>query len=349
MQKVLLLDGISGVPMGKELADALERHGMSVEYRALRSLPAKPFYPLRSAVKKAVNKRESSDSFYYLPKSDPKQLEQAIRDYRPDIVLVIGFLYRFVDPSSLQKMKSKLGFALYLYDTDSCNFYPKRREFIFFLETELPVYDHIFSFSQVTTRFFRNTRKLAATFFPFGATELPATETGATPVSVLFVGSADLRRIFLLEHIADQVTVYGDRWSRNEKLMSDRLKTRVIDHGLWGDELHNKLQSSKIVLNITRTQFYGAETGINLRVFEALAAGCLLLTDYCDELAELFVIGEEIEVFRGSRELKDKVAYYLEHPAEREHIARRGHEKFLAHYTWDARAKDLIGLIRDKT
>lgn len=347
MPKILLLDGISGVPMAKELASALERQAVNVEYRALRALPPKRFYGLRSAIKKAANKHASSDSFYYLPKSDPEHLLTLIREQRPDIVLVAGFLYRSVDPASVAKLKAELGFSLYLYDTDSCNFYPKRREFIFFLETELPAYDHIFSFSQVTTRFFRDTRGLNATFFPFGAALPPAVDSPARSIDVVFVGSGDLRRIFLLEHIADKVTVFGDRWTRNFKLMSTQLQSRVTDEGLWGDALHTHLRSSKIVLNITRTQFYGAETGVNLRVFEALAAGCFLLTDYCDELAELFDIGVEIEVFRGSQELEEKVAYYLDHPDEREQIARRGHEKFLKHFSWDARAAELLRLIHD--
>ncbi len=121
--------------------------------------------------------------------------------------------------------------------------------------------------------------------------------------------------------------------------MTDELKARVVDRSVWGEQLHQLIFSSKIVLNITRSHFYGAETGINLRIFEALAAGAFLLTDYCDELAELFVIGKEIEVFRSSAELVGKVEYYLSNENERIEIARRGHEKFLELHNWDMKAK----------
>jgi spore maturation protein CgeB len=124
--------------------------------------------------------------------------------------------------------------------------------------------------------------------------------------------------------------------------MSDELKAKVIDRSVWGVQLHQLLFSSKIVLNITRSHFYGAETGINLRIFEALAAGAFLLTDYCDELTELFVVGEEIEVFRSSDELVEKVDYYLANPEKRLEIARRGHQKFLKLYTWDSNASFLV-------
>jgi spore maturation protein CgeB len=66
------------------------------------------------------------------------------------------------------------------------------------------------------------------------------------------------------------------------------------------------------VLNITRSDFFGAETGVNLRIFEALAAGCFLLTDHCEELAELFAVGKEIETYRSSAELgRKRQDYYL--------------------------------------
>ena len=58
-----------------------------------------------------------------------------------------------------------------------------------------------------------------------------------------------------------------------------------------GTELHCWWVRSKIVLNITCGDFYAAETGVNLRIFGALAAGCFLLTDHCDEIGDLFDTG----------------------------------------------------------
>jgi spore maturation protein CgeB len=102
------------------------------------------------------------------------------------------------------------------------------------------------------------------------------------------------------------------------------------------------LHQSKIVLNITRSAFYGLETGVTLRIFEALAARCFLLTDYCDELNDLFVLGEEIETYKSTGELVEKVNYYLDHEEERESIAQKGHERFMKEYTWEARMKEML-------
>lgn len=115
----------------------------------------------------------------------------------------------------------------------------------------------------------------------------------------------------------------------------------MVDKPVWGEGLHELLCDSKIVLNIIRSHFYGAETGVNLRIFEALAAGCFLLTDYCEEITELFAVGEEIEVFRNARELVDKVNFYLANPEKITEIAKHGHEKFLKSHTWDARVQEL--------
>lgn len=342
MAKLLILDGISGVPLGKELCEAFANIGTTVTYADLRKFEPLRFYGLKSAFRKALNKRENADSFYHLPKLNEASFEAYIKQQAPSVILVIGFVYKYLTPAFLLRIKQKYNVKLFLYDTDSCNLYSKRREFVFFIEVELPIYDEIFSFSKITTRFFKDTRKLNASFLPFGAKPLGLPAHADQDIDVLFIGSGDLRRIFILETIRSHVTVYGNRWSRNYPLMSDELKARVIDRSVWGVQLHQLLFSSKIVLNITRSHFYGAETGINLRIFEALAAGAFLLTDYCDELTELFVVGEEIEVFRSSDELVKKVEYYLANPEKRLEIARRGHQKFLKLYTWDSKASFLV-------
>ncbi|HYN55092.1 MAG TPA: glycosyltransferase [Methylotenera sp.] len=340
-KKLIILDGISGVPLAKEMHQAFRNVGINAIYADFKSFKQKRFYELRSAYRKVLNKRENVDSFYHFPKVDEAHFEAYIREESPTTILVIGFTYKYLNPKFLERIKHQYNISIYLYDTDSCNLYAKRREFVFFLENELPVYDEIFSFSKVTTNFFNNTRNIKATFFPFGAVKLDSTANLHPSKDVLFVGSCDLRRIFLLESVKDKVSIYGDRWRRNTPLISKELMDNVADNSVWGENLYQLLYDSKIVLNITRSHFYGAETGVNLRIFEALSAGCFLLTDYCEEISELFIVGEEIEVFRDAKELKEKVNFYLSHPEERTRIARRGHERFLKEYTWDSRVMEL--------
>jgi spore maturation protein CgeB len=341
IRKLLILDGIGGVPLGREIRDAIAAQGIDATHFDCLHQQRRPFYTLRSAFAKANNRHEDRDGFTLLPRLNEQQLEDLLANERPSHILVIGFAYKFFAPAFLRRCADRHGIRLFLYDTDSCNLYGKRREFIFFIEHELPVYDRILSFSRVTTRFFRDTRGLDAVHMPYGAmpiempTERPASE-------VLFVGSGDLRRIFLLEAIRDHVTVRGNRWQRNLPLISPPLRERIIDEPVWGRDLHAMLGGAKIVLNITRADFFGAETGVNLRIFETLAAGAFLLTDHCGEIAELFRTGEEIETFHSSAELADKVRYYLGNPVAREAITAADHAAFRARHTWSARIENQL-------
>jgi spore maturation protein CgeB len=343
-----VLDGIGGVPLGREISESIRGEGHAAIHFDCLKQPVRPLYGIRSAYAKTINRRHDRDSFYFLPRFSTKSLSVLIEAEQPNIILAIGFIYKFFDPQELRRLADKHGARLFLYDTDSCNLYDKRREFIFFLENELPIYDGIYSFSRVTTSFFKNTLGLPAVWLPFAAQPVPAFGTEEKTIDALFVGNADLRRIFLLEHIKDKVTVFGSRWQRNYPLISSELQARISNREVWGDELHGLLARAKIVLNITRTDFYGAETGINLRIFEALAAGCFLLTDHCVEIETLFQSGKEIETFRSSQELLEKVHYYLEHESERLAIARRGHEKFLANHTWASRIREVLAEMKVK-
>ena len=336
VRRILILDGIGGVPLGRDICETLGELGVAATHFDCLQAPRRAFYGAHSAYAKLRNRGADGDGFYFLPKLVERDLRKLIAREQPSHILVVGFIYKFFEPQLLRRLADEFKAGLFLYDTDTCNLYERRREFIFFVENELSIYDRILSCSEVTTRFFANTCGLNAVFMPFGAKPIDAPRD-EQPIDVLFVGSCDLRRIFLLEGIQEHVTIRGNRWQRNLPLISGSLRNRIVDKPVWGDELHRLLGQSKIVLNITRTDFYGAETGINLRIFEALAAGCFLLTDHCDELGELFRIGEEIETYRSSAELAEKVSYYLANPAAREAVAAAGHAAFRMRHTWSAR------------
>lgn len=340
-EKLFIIDGIGGVPLGRELHEAFVEHSVPAAYLDALRQRSRRFYGVRSAFHKARNKLRNKQAFHHLPRLPLVELEEAVRREKPTHILVIGFLYKHYDPIAVKQLAQEVGARFIIYDTDSCNLYSRQREFVFFLENELPLYDVLFSFSKVTTRFFRDTLGLNAHHLPFGAKQIPQ-RAEPPKLEVLFVGSADLRRIFLLEHIREWLAVRGARWKRNYPLMSTALRLRVDDRPVWGDELLSLLQGSRIVLNITRSDFYGAETGVNLRIFEALAAGCFLLTDYCEEVTEIFKPGEQLDVFHSATELREKVEYYLARPHERERIARLGHAEFLAAHCWSVRVRQIL-------
>ncbi len=344
-QNILIFDGISGAVIGRELTETFVSLGYNVLYIDNKILQQKWFYKIRASINKIIHKFVVGEDFYYYPKLDQQYALKVIKKQLPDIVLVIGFIYKFIDTKLLVKLKEKLNFKLMLWDTDSCNLFQKKREFDYFVHTEFPVYDKIYSFSQKITNFINELKIGNASFLPFGAKPIPKIKNELSKFDICFVGSADMRRIFCLEKLKKyNLIIYGSKWNRNKQLMTNELKNQIIFNSIWGRDLHVLLNQSKIILNITRSTFYGIETGLNLRIFETLAARSFLLTDYSNELNDLFIIGKEIETYQSTEELVDKIDYYLAHDIEREKIARKGYERYLKQYTWEARVKEMMCL-----
>jgi spore maturation protein CgeB len=82
----------------------------------------------------------------------------------------------------------------------------------------------------------------------------------------------------------------------------------------------------------------------NLRLFEATGVGTLLLTDYKEDLHEMFEPGKEVAVYRTPAECVDIARYYLEHEQEREVIARAGQQRTLRDHTYRLRMHELAAL-----
>ena len=97
----------------------------------------------------------------------------------------------------------------------------------------------------------------------------------------------------------------------------------------------------KIVLNISNWN-NDVLGGQNLRLFDVPACGAFLLTDYSEEISEYYRLGVEIETFKTSDELRDKVDFYLKHPVERERIAKLGYERALKLPSYETRMKEMI-------
>ncbi len=77
---------------------------------------------------------------------------------------------------------------------------------------------------------------------------------------------------------------------------------------------------------------------VNMRVFEAMAAGALLVTDRIGNgLSELFEEGTHYIGYSSISEAMEKISYFLDKSAERERIARAGQRAVLEHHTYGCR------------
>jgi glycosyl transferase family 1 len=106
---------------------------------------------------------------------------------------------------------------------------------------------------------------------------------------------------------------------------------------VYGDEMMHTYNRSRIVVNIPVTD------GFNMRTFEAMASGALLLTKAVGNgQTDLFGDGVHFVTYRDGDDLLDKVAYFLGHDRERQEIAAAGRREVLARHTYDHRAAEVL-------
>ncbi|MBM3501196.1 MAG: glycosyltransferase, partial [Armatimonadetes bacterium] len=113
----------------------------------------------------------------------------------------------------------------------------------------------------------------------------------------------------------------------------------------YGEEMARVYSRAKVVLN----RSIGRD--VNMRVFEALASGSLLITNDLSDSgqADLFQDGQNLVTYRTDDELLEKIAYYLAHDGEREAIAHTGREAVLAHHTYAHRMRFILEAVSAQT
>ncbi|MBD3176430.1 MAG: glycosyltransferase, partial [Armatimonadia bacterium] len=121
----------------------------------------------------------------------------------------------------------------------------------------------------------------------------------------------------------------------------DLLRERYARHYIgnaYGDEMAEVYSRARIVFNIS------VRNDINMRVFEALGCGSLLITNDLAENGqdELFTPGKHLVTFTSDEELLQRIDYYLEHDDERERIAAAGHERVMAEHTYEAKMRHIV-------
>lgn len=127
---------------------------------------------------------------------------------------------------------------------------------------------------------------------------------------------------------------------------------------LIGVELHDKcdyhevtpkiFHLSKINLNVTLRSI---ESGVPQRIYDIMAVGGFVLTNYQPEMEELFEIGKDLVVFHDFDEMIKLAEYYLIHEKERLRIAMHGYQTVSSRYGYSNALTRMIqeaGMIREE-
>jgi spore maturation protein CgeB len=175
------------------------------------------------------------------------------------------------------------------------------------------------------------------------ATEMPDDSDG--PIEVSFIGSLSPHhqgRLEWLEQVCRKVSIQV--WGPGIDLLpKDSAIHRAYRGPAWGIDMFRILARSRISLN-HHIEISGAYAN-NMRLYETTGVGTLLLTDWKQNLSEMFEPEAEVAVFRTTAECIETIGYYLKDEAKRDRVARAGQARTLRDHTYRQRMAQLVELV----
>jgi hypothetical protein len=259
-------------------------------------------------------------------------LKAQLRHYRPDVVL--NHAVNRVGGDVLKEIKA----SVRLLVAQIASPLPK--------DDVLALYDVVITSSPHLFKYFSdsgmNTEFISLGFQPDVLKELPARNPD---IPASFVGSFfpdHTIRTKVLEYVCQHadVNVWGNGIDRLPK--HSKIRGKYRGHA-WGGKMYEILRMSKITINHHTN--IAANYASNMRLFEATGVGTMLLTDWKDNLADLFEVGREVVAYRSPEECVDLLSYYLTHDAEREAIALAGQQRTLNEHNYYCRMKELADVV----
>jgi spore maturation protein CgeB len=181
--------------------------------------------------------------------------------------------------------------------------------------------------------------------------KLPENEKAYYGSDLCFAGTLSHKRFEILEALADfDIKIWSDRCITHfDDVSGSRLKPvpassplydKFTGRSIWGSELVKVYNAAKIALNI-----HDPQNCPIMRDFEIPGCGAFMLTDPARNLNDLLSIGEEIMTFDTIADLREKAAYFLDHPDEREKIAAAGYRRVQLNHLYRNRMNELIAEI----
>lgn len=154
---------------------------------------------------------------------------------------------------------------------------------------------------------------------------------------ICFIGAPYPERQAMLELIADlNLKIFGWSGWRNTSL------AKYYYGSLDIKEMAKAYRCAKICINMNLEP---PTKGVNQKTFEIPAAKGFQLSDFRSDIAGIFTVGKEIEIFRSPQELREKVLWYLNHEQERATIAQAGHERLLREHTLRSRIASMLTIM----
>lgn len=207
-----------------------------------------------------------------------------------------------------------------------------------------PVYDYFFNVDKGAISILRERGVKHAHYVAFGTRLVPSqvNNTLERSYDISFIGTPTPPRPQILGMLSDlDINIWGPpaMWEKTSLMKFYRGKA-------YGSDLDNIYQRTKIVVN---TNYENIKTNSpNLRNFEVMGNGALLISDYKADFAEMFSENKEFVFYRDIKEIPALVSYYLKNEEERSVIAKAGQTAVLAKHTIESRVRDMMQIIKAK-
>jgi hypothetical protein len=178
----------------------------------------------------------------------------------------------------------------------------------------------------------------------FGVRVLESLAPVERDIEVSFMGSITpdhAGRFAMLEDLARRTDIAI--WGRMDSVPEDSPLWARYRGPAWGRDMYNVLARSKITINQHIDIAEGHAN--NMRLYEATGVGALLLTDWKEDIGDIFTPGREIATYSSADECIDLINYYRTHETERAAIAAAGQQRTLSEHSFDKRVAELLAIL----
>ena len=147
----------------------------------------------------------------------------------------------------------------------------------------------------------------------------------------------NIERTLLIELLAERYHLHFHTW--DWEIVPPGV-TRLPETDVEG--AYKVFYASKINLNITLRSI---ESGVPQRIFDIMSVGGFVLSNWQEEMPELFEEDKEIVLFKTPEEMLEKIDYYLSHEEERIRIGINGYQKVKNCYSCEHQLNKLISVL----
>lgn len=133
-------------------------------------------------------------------------------------------------------------------------------------------------------------------------------------------------------------------WENEPLIPVDIHLKSILYKPLFGIEMFQAIADSLMTLNIHADS--SPQYASNMRLFEITGMGSCMITDWKDNLGELFIPDEEVVVYRDFEECIEKMKWMYDHPDCTRKIAIAGQRRCLSDHTFKNRVNIVDETIR---